>query len=76
MALEIRNTSTSTKTRVAYGNSHLPGMRVNIRYINSTRGTSSDIYYIYVLPIADFIFSMVQFCWNIWGKREEVRRTD
>ena len=30
----MRNTSTATKTGVAYGNT--PGMRINTRYINST----------------------------------------
>ena len=39
--ISARNTqhSTTSKPRVAYGNS--PGMRVNTRYISSTRGTSS-----------------------------------
>ena len=37
--LQRRHTSTTTKTWVACGNS--PDMRVNTRYINSTRGTSS-----------------------------------
>ena len=35
----IRNTNTTAKTRVAYGNSS--EMRVNTRYINSTRGCTS-----------------------------------
>ena len=37
--LQRHHTSTTTKTWVACGNS--PDMRVNTRYINSTRGTSS-----------------------------------
>ncbi len=37
--LQWRHTSTTTKTCVACGNS--PDMRVNTRYINSTRGTAS-----------------------------------
>ena len=37
--LQRRHTSTTTKTWVACGNS--PDMRVNTRYINSTRGISS-----------------------------------
>ena len=43
--LEIRHTSTTPKTWVAYGNwdLDLPGMSVNIRYINSNRGTSSNL---------------------------------
>ena len=40
-ALKRRHTKTTTKTRIAYGNS--PGMRVNTRYINSTRGTADII---------------------------------
>ena len=35
LAPKRHHTSTTTKTRV------IPGMRVNIRYMNSTRGTSS-----------------------------------
>ena len=38
--LKIRNTNTTTKTWVAYGNSHLACIS---RYINSTRGTSSNL---------------------------------
>jgi len=40
LRLERCHTNTTTKTRVAYGNIST-GKRVNIRYINSTRGTSS-----------------------------------
>ena len=39
--LQRRHTSTTTKTWVACGNS--PDMRVNTGYINSTRGTSSNV---------------------------------
>ena len=41
-ALERRHTSTTAKTCVAHGNSHLPGVRVNTRCINSTRDTSPE----------------------------------
>ena len=39
-ALERRHTSTTANTCVAHGDSHLPGVGVNTRCINSTRNTS------------------------------------
>ena len=52
LGLKIRNTSTTTKTRVAYGNS--PGMRVNTRQVNSIRGTSS-VRYTENVPLVEFM---------------------
>ena len=40
----------SSKTRVAYGNSHLACEYIHTRYINPTRGTASDI------PLVEFMY--------------------
>ena len=53
--LEIRNTRTTTKTRVAYG-INSPGMRVNTRYVNSTRDSASLHRQEQDVPLVEFMY--------------------